>query len=211
MAPRTKRLMKSTVIASCLLLAVCQGTPLSRAAQPKLSATVSENSTVRSAGVKRPPYPRSRVIGEIAWHWDTYATAAPGRDLWPIAWGCDDCLYCAWGDGGGFGGTDSERRVAMGFGRIEGSPERFLGVNVNGGKNSEHPASFSRKGKTAGIVFVDGALFATVNLQDRPWPDVDHVLAWSEDRGATWTRASWVFPKGPGNFQPAKFLQFGKD
>ena len=151
------------------------------------------------------------MIESIAWHWETYVTAAPGSDLWPVAWGPDDQLYAAWGDGGGFGGSDSDGRVAMGFARIEGGPEHWRGINVNGGKNPEHPASFPHKGKTSGIAFIDGILYALVNLQDGTWPLVSHVLAWSTNNGTTWTQADWVFAKGAGNFQPATFVSFGKD
>ena len=91
--------------------------------------------------------------------------------MWPVAWGPDDHLYAAWGDGGGFGGSDSDGRVALGFARIEGGPEHWRGINVNGGKTAEYPGSFSRKGKTTGIAFVDGILYATVNLEDGTWPD----------------------------------------
>ena len=156
-----------------------------------------------------PPYPPSRVIESITWHWETYRTAAPGSDLWPTTWGPDGHLYAAWGDGGGFGGTDSDGRVSMGFARIENGPEDFRGFNINGGKTSEHPASFPKKGKTGGILFLRNTLYAKINLQDAPWPNVNHVLAWSTNAGATWSRADWVFPKGVGNFQPAKFLNFG--
>ena len=82
---------------------------------------------------------------------------------------------------------------------------------MNGGKNPEHPASFPRKGKTAAIISIDGVLYATINLQDGTWPAVSHALAWSTDKGATWTRAKWLFARGAGNFQPASFLTFGKD
>ena len=156
-----------------------------------------------------PPYPPSTAIQSLIWHWNTYRTAAPGSDLWPVTWGPDDLLYAAWGDGGGFGGSDSDGRVSLGFARIENGPEDFHGVNINGGKNAEHPASFPKRGKTGGLLFIDHTLYAMVNLQDAPWPNVDHVLAWSTNSGATWTRADWVFPKGAGNFQPAKFLNFG--
>jgi hypothetical protein len=160
---------------------------------------------------QRTPYPQSSNIGGITWHWDTLTNGAPGSDLWPVAWGADDNLYAAWGDGGGFGGSDSDGRVAMGFARIEGGPEGWRGFNVNGGKAPEHPASFARKGKSGGIAVVDGVIYAMVNLQDGKWPDVNHVLIWSTNQGATWTRADWLFPKGQGNFQPAKFLTFGRD
>jgi hypothetical protein len=157
------------------------------------------------------PYPPSPVIREITWHWDTYRTAAIGSDLWPVTWGPDGHLYAAWGDGGGFGGSDSDGRVSMGFARIEKGPEDFRGCNVNGGKSPEHPASFPKKGKTGGILFVDGTLYANINLQDGRWPNVDHVFAWSTNLGATWAQAEWRFPKGRDNFQPARFLNFGQD
>ncbi len=159
----------------------------------------------------KPPYPPSPVIKAITWHWDTHKTAAPGSDIWPVTWGPDGHIYTAWGDGGGFGGTNSDGRVSMGFARIEGPPESFVGININGGKGPEHPASFPGKGKTGGILFVHGTLYARLNLQDGTFPDVNHALIWSDDLGATWTQSSWVFPKGEGNFKPSRFLNFGRD
>jgi hypothetical protein len=166
---------------------------------------------VAAPAAPQAPYPPSQAFHGITWHWDTYKTAALGSDLWPVTWGADDQLYAAWGDGGGFGGSDTDGRVALGFARIEGAPDNWHGFNVNGGKNPEHPASFPRKGKTTGLVSVDGVLYATVNLEDAKWPDVNHVLAWSTNNGLTWSKADWLFPKGDGNFQPAKFLTFGRD
>lgn len=168
-------------------------------------------SGLARAATPAPPYPPSQVIRAITWHWDTYQTAAHGSDLWPVTWGPDGRLYAAWGDGGGFGGTDSDGRVSMGFARIEDGPEHFHGVNINGGKNPQNPASFPKKGKTAGLLFLEGTLYANVNLQDGPWPDVNHALAWSTNSGATWVQADWLFPKGAGNFQPARLLNFGPD
>lgn len=169
-----------------------------------------ERRTSQNANAKA-PYPTSPVIRDITWHADSLQSAAPGSDLWPVTWGPDDQIYASWGDGGGFGGTNSDGRVAMGFARIEGPPEKFVAVNVNGGKNALHPASFPDKGKTGGIVFVDGVLYAWLNRQDGPWPNVNQALIWSEDRGATWKEASWQWPKGEGNFKANTFLQFGKD
>jgi len=70
---------------------------------------------------------------------------------------------------------------------------------------SEWVAPFLDKGKTGGILFVDGILYACLNMQDGKWPDVNHALIWSEDFGATWKQTAWVFPKGPGKFQPSRF------
>jgi hypothetical protein len=160
--------------------------------------------------IKQPPYPPSPVIAGITWHWETLRTAAPGSDLWPVTWGTDDHLYTAWGDGGGFGGTDQDGRVALGFARLEGSPERFIGVNINGGKNPEHPASFPERGKVGGLLAVGDRLYAWLNLQNGRWPDVDQALVWSDDRAATWRRSTWALPKGRGQFKPATFLNFSK-
>jgi len=166
---------------------------------------------IAAGSAQEPPAPPSRTIKSIKWHWDTYQTAALGSDLWPVTWGPDNHLYLSWGDGGGFGGTDSDGRVSMGFARIEGGPEHFQGFNVNGGKNPEHPSSFPKKGKTGGLIFDEGILYANINLQDGEWPDVNHVLEWSTNKGASWTKSDWLFPKGVGDFQPARFLNFGKD
>jgi hypothetical protein len=112
------------------------------------------------------PYPPSPVIAGLTWDWKTRRTAAPGSDLWPVTWAADDHLYTAWGDGGGFGGTDQNGRVSLGFARIEGPPERFAGVNANGGKDPEHPASFPRHGKVGGMLAVGNRLYAWLNAQN---------------------------------------------
>lgn len=160
---------------------------------------------------KSPPYPPSPVIKKITWHLETLESAAPGSDLWPATWGPDGHIYASWGDGGGFGGTNSEGRVSMGFARIQGPPEKYGAVNINGGKNCKYHASFLRKGKTGGIIFVDGVLYARLNLQDGAWPNVNHSLIWSDDLAVSWKQSPWKWPKGKGNLKPNTFLQFGKD
>jgi len=164
-----------------------------------------------SPGAPAPPYQTSQRIERIEWHWETHRTAAPGSDLWPVTWASDDNLYTAWGDGGGFGGTDQDGRVALGFGRIEGPAERFEGFNVNGGKSPENPASFAKRGKTGGVLCYRGVLYAWINRQNGTWPDVDEGLAWSTNMAATWEQSSWVFPKGAGQFKPSTFVNAGKD
>ena len=178
---------------------------------PAASAEAQAVDSATPTASRQPPYPHSTVINSITWLWDTRQTAALGSDLWPVTWGPDNHLYAAWGDGGGFGGSDSDGRVAMGIARVEGRPNHWHGSNVNGGKNPEHPASFPKKGKTSGLLFVDGVLFSLVNLQDGPWPDVTHVLEWSADKGGSWTQADWDFGKGEGRFQPGKFLNAGRN
>jgi hypothetical protein len=176
-----------------------------------LTGALWQFAIVAALEAQAPPCPHSHIIQGITWHWDTYKTAALGSDLWPVTWGPDDHLYLAWGDGGGFAGSDSDGRVSMGFARIEGGPENFRGFNINGGKYPEHPATFPKKGKTSALLFDQGILYTSINLQDGKWPDVNHVLAWSADKGATWNKCDWMFPKGVDHFEPGLFLNFGKD
>lgn len=156
------------------------------------------------------PYPHSAVIDHISWDWKTLRTAAPGSDLWPVTWAADGSLYTAWGDGGGFGGTDQDGRVALGFARIDGTPEHFTGVNLNGGKNPRHPASFPKLGKVGGLVAVGNRVYGWLNTQQGRWPNVDHALIWSDDGCLSWKKSDWVFQKGDGRFKPSTFLNFGR-
>ena len=175
-------------------------------------ATCSSGSFAATTGVdpSASPYPHSPVVKSITWHWDTLRTAAPGSDLWPVTWATDDSLYVAWGDGGGFGGTDRDGRVALGFGKVEGSAKEFTGKNLNGGKAAPHAASFPKQGKVGGILALGNRLYAWLNLQNGKWPDADQTLIWSDDKAATWQKSAWVFPKGDGNLKPSTFLNVGK-
>jgi hypothetical protein len=162
------------------------------------------------------PYPPSQVIEAITWDTDTHRTDAGGSDLWPTTWCADGYIYTSWGDGAGFGSSFREEngpdRVSLGFARIEGyPPDNWTGVNVNGGKNTENPASFLKKGKCGGMLCVNNILYAWLNLQDGKWPDVNQGLAWSSDRAITWTQAPWDWPKGAENFKAQTFLQFGRN
>ena len=79
-------------------------------------------------------HPPSRVIASIEWDLKNLIRLAPGSDLSPVTWGTDGHLYASWGDGGGFGGTNRDGRVSLGFGRMEGSPQILCEVNIWGGE-----------------------------------------------------------------------------
>ena len=85
------------------------------------------------------PYPESSVIEGIELDWSTHQRFAQGSDNFQLTWAEDDHLYGAWGDGGGFGGTNSAGRVGLGVARIEGSSSNYRGKNVWGGFESERP------------------------------------------------------------------------
>ena len=91
-----------------------------------------------------------------------------------------------------------------------GKPPGFNATNINGGANPENPASWKCEycGKPLTLLFVDGILYAWVNIQNGDPPDT--VLSWSDDMGATWQTAEWKF-EGGGKFKPRAFVNYGPD
>jgi hypothetical protein len=155
------------------------------------------------------PCPPSECITGVQFDWSTHRRAAPGSDNWPVTWADDGHQYAAWGDGGGFGGTNQRGRTSLGVARIEGPWRDHRGHNVWGGHEGEHPATF--KGKSYGIICVDGVLTMWVGMftpSKDPFKEVR--LATSSGHGATWTLADWSFTKQDRVMMPT-ICQFGKD
>jgi hypothetical protein len=153
------------------------------------------------------PYAPSPVLRGWTIDWSTHQREAPGSDNWPMTWAADGHQYTAWGDGGGFGGSNSDGRVSLGVARVEGPANEYRGSNVWGGKAAEAPAQF--EGKSYGMLAVGGALYMWVVPQ--PMPHLrESRLAWSEDRGRSWKRAEWAFRFEEGITVPT-FLNFGQD
>jgi len=154
------------------------------------------------------PYPPSDVITGISFDWSSHDRRAPGSDNWPITWADNDHQYTSWGDGGGFGGTNSDGRVSLGVARVEGDAGDYVGTNVWGGLDPENPAEF--EGKSYGILCADGVLYMWVS----PGSDTNNYsearVYRSTDHGAHWTGADWAFTQGDGLILPT-FLQFGRD
>ena len=96
-------------------------------------------------------------------------------------------------------------------------------TNLLGGLYPEFPGTLGGRGdqgKVGGMLAVDGVVYAWVNLQRLEgggfWPDVHHGLIWStqtEDSalGERWERAGFRFDRGPDNFKPSTFVQYGRD
>lgn len=166
-----------------------------------------------SYGAATPPYPPSPVIAGLEFDWRTHRRAALGSDNFQLTWADDDHQYGWWGDGGGFGGTNTDGRVSLGFARIEGDWKSWQGFNVWGGKEPEHPGRF--EGKSWGTIAVDGVLYAWIvpDVPDAGGPR-DHYryieLARSTDHGATWTKAGWRWRIKDNLIIPA-FLNFGRN
>jgi hypothetical protein len=152
-------------------------------------------------------YPLSPVIENVTWDFQDVARAAEGSDLFPLTWAADDNLYTVWGDGWGF--TSRARfkltKKYLGISRISGGPTGYASEDL-----------WSGKGKSHGIISVDGALHMIVTEEGNGWSRAK--LGRSTDYGVSWTfkgrsfdEASWDFQEPGGVFAGACFLQFGKD
>jgi CubicO group peptidase (beta-lactamase class C family) len=151
--------------------------------------------------VRAPPYPPSPVIKEIRWGpASTIHRAARDSDCWPLSWGDDDRLYTAFGDGRGFEPKAPEK-LSLGFARISGAPPDFHGENIRS-PTGEHVGDGPRGRKPSGLLMVDGVL----HLWARNAGNAQ--LAWSADRGATWTWSDWKFTT---SFGCPTFLNFGRN
>lgn len=188
---------------------------------------VALRSTGKGPGV-RAPYPKSQVVPGVRWDFSTLLShrKAIGSDIWPTTWAADGKLYAAWGDGGGFDGTEEGKgtgRTSLGFARLEGTPDiadasSFTGKNVWGQAPTFAEAQATFGGKVVDLISVDGVLYAqgglwtagncrcadpTVIPEQNP---AERTVAWSSDLGKTWRLAPWVSGADSGIS-----LQFGRD
>lgn len=159
-----------------------------------------------------PWHPPSQVVLGLTFDLDTLDTRAPGSDNWAITWAEDGNQYTTWGDGGGFGGTNSEGRVSMGVARIEGEARGYEGVNVWGGFESLAPATF--EGKSYGILALGNVLYLwRTGEGSSAGAFGEQQLYVSRDRGLSFDATPVVFTSedfGAGGFFAPTFLQFGQ-
>lgn len=176
---------------------------------PRTSCVLLCFAVASACGVAAPraPYPASPVIARVEFDFKTHQRHAPGSDNWPATWADDGHLYAAWGDGGGFGGSNGRGRVLLGVARIEGDGITYTGKNLWGGHQPAAPATFG--GKSYGILSVKGVLYLWVAPQPNPHLATAQ-LAVSRDHGLTWTLADWKFAFAEGVTIPT-FLNFGRD
>jgi CubicO group peptidase (beta-lactamase class C family) len=155
-------------------------------------------ASIKPAG---PPYPPSPVIREITWAPPAAILRhAKGSDNWPLTWGDDDALYTAYGDGQGFA-PFVPVKLSLGLARVTGVPPNFQGVNLRA-RDGEFRGDGRSGRKASGLLMVDGVLYLLAR-------NLDHAqLAWSRDRGASWTWADWRFST---SFGAPTFLNFGRN
>ncbi len=158
---------------------------------------------------QKPPYPKSTVIKGISFNWSSHIRLATGSDNWPVTWADDDNQYVVWGDGGGFGGTNSIGRSSIGVARIEGSWYDFKTTNIWGGNKSEN--NHELIGKSYGILCVEKVLYMWVGIFQT---DIDQFnetkLAFSKDHGTSWEFSDWILTREEGVMMPT-VCNFGKN
>ena len=86
-----------------------------------------------ASGASKAPYPKSDRISGIVFERETLERRAEGSDIWSCTWGGNGEIYATYGDGGGFGGSDSKGRVSIGVAELKGEPTNWTGINLWGG------------------------------------------------------------------------------
>lgn len=129
------------------------------------------------------------MIASISFDWTNYEDLAPGSDNWPLAWCEDDHQYTSWGDGGGFGGTNTEGRVPLGFGRVDGDYASFSAFNIWGGKDPVVPAEFG--GKITSMWCMNGKLYGWLSPGSSELAFAWKKLIVSDDKSITWNEEAF--------------------
>ncbi|MGC1509087.1 hypothetical protein [Ketobacter sp.] len=193
-------------LTACVTLLTCLSCALPAVDKSRLQKSVSTQ--------KMPaPYPDSQRISGLNLDWSTHQRHAQGSDNFQMTWAEDNNLYGAWGDGGGFGGTNNKGRVSLGVARIEGDLDNYQGYNVWGGFEAENPATFP--GKSWGMIGAGTHLYMWT-VPGKPVGE-HHInpyryieLATSQDQGKTWHKSDWQFTSQE-NLTIPTFLNFGRD
>jgi len=158
-------------------------------------------ATSPSAVKRDPPCPPSPVIRGIAWApAATIVRQARGGDNWPMTWGDDDRLYTAYGDGKGFEPFINEK-LSLGLVRITGLPPSFTAENLRS-SSIEQRGDGAKGMKASGMLMVDGVLYLLARNAGNA------RLAWSRDRGQTWTWCDWKFTT---SFGCPTFVNYGRN
>jgi hypothetical protein len=180
--------------------------PMTRQIMPRLAHALFALLLV-SVATEAAPYPSSDAILGIAWHWDTRDRRAPGSDNWPVTWSGYNMQYASWGDGGGFGGTNTSGRVSLGVGLLIGPNPPIAMVNVFGGVDATSPSDID--GKSYGMLALSDTLLMWVSPGSGARNFEEARLHWSTDGGKSWAAAEWAFDASDGVALPA-ILNFGR-
>jgi hypothetical protein len=151
----------------------------------------------------------ARIVS-VTFDWSSHQRLANGSDNWPVTWSNDNHQYAAFGDGGGFGGSDADSRASFGIARIEGDRNRYTGTNLFGGKNAACASNIHGKAHGAPIS-LGGFLYAWVTPASDAKGFERFTLYLSSDKGCTWKKTGVAFELARDGVSFGSFVQFGKD
>jgi hypothetical protein len=140
----------------------------------------------------------------------SHRRAAQGSDNWPVTWSNDDQQYAIWGDGGGFGGTESDGRSSLGVARIVGDGRNYHGVNRMGGEGGECQSHIDGKAHGAPLS-IGGVLYAWITPGSGAGGYDAFTLYRSRNKGCAWTRLDVTFTRAQDHISYGSFVQFGRD
>jgi hypothetical protein len=177
-------------------------------------ATAGDPPASGSPPPSAPPPPsgnvNSAVITGVTFDASSHRLEAQGSDNWPLTWSDDDNQYAIWGDGGGFGGSETDGRASLGVARIEGDGAGYTGVNRYGGKGGECQSSINGKAHGAPLS-IGGVLYAWITPASGAAGYEEFTLHRSSDKGCAWTQLDVSFVRASDHISYGSFVQFGKD
>jgi hypothetical protein len=194
------------------------------------SITLPANRNVVVVAIDLIPASAGTITG-VTFDWTSHRTsdfaspsvAAQGSDNWPTTWSNDDNQYAIWGDGGGFGGTDTDWRSSIGVARIMYDSDNYLAINRYGGKAGEcSPTTWDTTkqkyisntidGKSHGApLSLGGMLYAWITPKSGVSGYQSFTLYRSIDKACTWTKLGVSFDLATYGISFGSFVQFGKD
>jgi len=149
------------------------------------------------------PNPDQKIIGMTWADTSTIMRMAHGSDNWPVTWAEDDVLYTAYGDGWGFE-PKVDHKLSLGFAGIIGTPPHVTGINIRS-TTGEQLGDGKSGLKASSLLALDGMLYLWARNANHNGEQAQ--LAWSSDKGQTWSWCPWVFRE----FGYPVFLNFGKN
>jgi hypothetical protein len=192
-----------------------------------LSTKTIDVTTTATSANGDPAYCPSTVLNPVSVGWGSAVLQLNGSDLWGQTLGSDGYQYGFFGDGGGFGATDSTPvppAVSWGIGAVTSTTPGSLStaVNVYGGVSQEHAANIS--GKSTSILAIGpsnsqnfyalGGVKATGSGTKGGANTLE--IVYSPGNAWTWTdnQSNWIFCSGNNgasttDFCPTAFLQNG--
>ena len=193
-------------------------TALSSSGSTLSTQTVNTKTAAASANGD-PAYCSSSLIPSMSVNWSAGINQQNGSDLWSQTQGSDGNEYGFFGDGGGFGGSDTVGRVSWGTGEItSATPGSLSGaVNVYGGASPQHPGTIS--GKATSLLAVGANCYAFGGVTSATNNGIsgganDQEIVFSTGNPWTWTdnASNWTFcttTSSSTGFCPGAFLQNG--